>query len=255
MHPRTFVPAVVAGMLASAIVASPALGQMQDGPLVLAHFVHVDEVDVPDFEEAARAHAQWHRDQGDSWAWPIYQAMTGQGTEYVALSPNHTWGDFDNPQVPMDEDLDHWVEDGGARFVTSTESAMWMELADVSNPPSDPPPPIVQVIEWDILPGGEEAVMHGIGKYKEAVDEAGIDFPFTWSRMVSREGPPRIFLAIWAESFAEWDQEGSSPMEIMTEAYGAYEARQIFADMAEAWTEVSSRIWVFRPDLSYTPGM
>jgi len=255
MHVRHRVSGTLIAALAIATPVEPALAQSQDGPLVLAHFVRVDEVDVSDFEEAARAHAQWHRDQNDSWAWPIYQAMTGQGTEYVALSPNHSWADFDDPQVPMDRDLEHWIEDGGARFVTSTESVIWAELPDVSNSPADPPPPIVQVIEWEIQPGGEEAVMHGIGKYKEAVDEARLDFPFTWSRMVSREGAPRIFLTIWADSFAEWDGEGPNPMEIMTEAYGAYDAREIFADMAEAWTEVSSRIWVNRPDLSYTPGM
>ncbi|NIP60938.1 MAG: hypothetical protein GWM92_21690, partial [Gemmatimonadetes bacterium] len=86
--------------------------------------------------------------------------------------------------------------------------------------------------------------MHGIRKYKEAVDEQGIAARFTWSRVVSAGGPPRIFVAIWTESFAEWDEEGPDPFEIMSGAHGDYEAREIFDAMADSWVEVNSRIWV-----------
>lgn len=228
--------------------------EAQDGPVTIGHFVSVHTVDVTAFEEAARQHMEWHASQNDTWEWPVYQAMTGKGVEYVAVSPNHRWADFDNPAVDMDADVANWIETAG-EYEVEAETMIWTELTEFSIPPADPPPPIVRVIEWRIRPGGERAIMHGIEKYKEAVDQLGVDDPFTWSRVVSQEGPPRIFIAIWSESFAEWDEEGPDPIEIMSEAHGEYEAREIFDAMADSWAEVNSRIWVHRPDLSYSPGM
>ena len=132
----------------------------------------------------------------------------------------------------------------------------WVDAPAVSNPPADPTAfPIVQVIEFEIKSGGEEAVSHGMEKFKEAVDMAGGGGPpFTWARVVSSSGPPSVFVALWAESFAAFGAEGPTPLQILVGAFGEVEGRQISDDFSAATTNTSSKIYVFRPDLSYVPG-
>jgi hypothetical protein len=236
---------------AALLLAGPA--SAQGGPVTMGHFMKVEPENVMAFEEATREHMAWHADRNDPWAWPVYQAMTGEGLEYAGLTPNHSWADFDDPPVPMDEDMAHWLDIGGD-LVASIEASAWVSMEEVSNPPTGAAPPIVQVYEWEIT-GNEEALMHIIQMYKEAVDEMGLDFPFGWSRVVSNEGPPRIFIAIWFNSFAELDQAGPGPMQIMAEVHGEYATRNAAEAAAAAWRSVGSRIWVLRPDLSYLPSM
>lgn len=242
-------------MAAATAVVTAAPAAAQEGPLVMAHFLDVELQDVPRFEEAAREHVAWHAEQNDPWAWPLYSAMTGKGIEYVYLSPGHTWADFDDPPIDPADDMADWLETGG-EYVAGIETMAWVQIPEVSNLPDDPSymPPIVQVFEWEIT-GNEEAIMHIVGMYKEAFDELGMDGYFEWSRVVSNEGPPRIFIAVYFESFAEMDEEGPNPMEVMAEVHGEYAVREAAEAAGAAWTPTNSRIWTLVPDLSYTPSM
>lgn len=61
------------------------------------------------------------------------------------------------------------------------------------------------------------------------------------------------FVVVPASSFAEFDIEGPEPPEILAQAYGMTEARNILEMFSGAMTFTASRIWVLRPDLSNTP--
>lgn len=224
----------------------------QSGDVSMAHFVKVQLADVPAFEEASREHMAWHADRNDTWAWATYQAMTGDGIEYVAITPDHNWADWDNPVVDPAEDYAHFIDVAGD-LVQSMESMAWVPLSDLSNRPANPGP-IVQVYEWEVV-GSEEAIMHILGMYKEAVDEVGMDRPFTWYRTISNDGPVRIFIAVYFDSFSELDGGGPGPMEIMAEVHGEYATRTAAEASGAAWRTTGSQIWVMRDDLSYMPGM
>ena len=238
--------------LISVIVCSlsrPAAGQ--NGPITLGGFETVKGTDVEAFERAARSHNQWHRQQGDPWIWAAYQAMTGP-TEYVFVSPGHRWADFDSPPLDMAADLAHWAGSGG-RHTQTEVFRIWQELPALSNQPADPTAfPVVQVLEFQIRPGGdEEAIWNAVGKYKEAVGEQG---NFGWARVVSSEQTPRFFAALWHPNFAALDSPAPDPLTVMAEAHGRAEARAAADAFNANAAVVSTRIWVLRPDLSYMPG-
>ena len=47
--------------------------------------------------EAGRAkHMAWHKQQGDTWTWHVWEVTTGPETgSYIVVSPNHQWQDLD----------------------------------------------------------------------------------------------------------------------------------------------------------------
>jgi len=111
---------VLAG-LASLALAPPLVAQQSE--VTLGFFVRVSAENVPDFEEAAAEHAQWHADQNDTQTWAAYQALTGPQSEYAFLA-GMAWAALDNPSLDMGADVAHWASEV-APFTQSEEAMMW----------------------------------------------------------------------------------------------------------------------------------
>ena len=241
---------VLAGFTALAISAPIAA---QDNLITFGVFVNIPTVNTPDFEDAAREHAQWHADQNDTQAWPAYQALTGRAVEYVFLAPGMQWSGFDNPSVDIMADQAHWAQ-SGARYAESEEVIIWADVPNSGNPPADPTAfPIVQVFEFEVNPGGEPSVLRAIERFKTAIDASGSELRYGWSRVVSADGPPSYFIAIWAPDFATLGTPGPTPIEVLSSAFGPAEAGDVVATFERGTTSTASQIWTLRPDLSYFP--
>ena len=223
----------------------------QDNLVTLGYFITVRTEHLSDFEEAARKHNDWHADQNDPQAWVAYQAFTGHG-EFAFLAPDMSWASLDAPAVDMASDVAQWA-DSGAEFVETEDVVLWTTIPG-GNPPEDATQyPVVQVYEFEINPGGQAAATNTIQRANEALQRTNIHFE--WSALVSQDGPPSVFLALWFQSFAELGTPGPGPDRIMADAFGPAQGARILASFNEATTARSSQIWVLRPDLSYFPGM
>ncbi len=236
-------------LLALAIGFAPPV-TAQDNNISMAYFMTVDDANAPDLEEGMRRHQEWHRDQNDTWSWGAWQAITG-APEYAYLSGDHAWADFDNPGVDPAEDGADWAETGGPHTESNSVS-MWMSLDEISHPGGEQPA-VVQVFEFTLNPGGQEAFMHFAQKFVEAVRSTNSPIRFEWSQVVSGPGGSTHFVAVPAANFAAFGLRQGGPPAVLREAYGATEARQLLEMFAGAMTAGASRIWVYRPDLSYMP--
>lgn len=242
-------PAFFLAVLAAAVVAMPAAAQ--DNLITLGVFVTVRTENLPRFEQQMREHNDWHASQSDPQPWATYQALTGHG-EYAVLAPNMTWASMDAPALDMGTDVAHWAE-SGARYVDTEEVVLWTNLPG-GNPPDDAGQyPVIQVYEFEINAGGQAATMNTIEKATEALAATGIHFQ--WSAVISQDGPPSTFLALWFQNFAELGTPGPGADQIMADAFGAGQGARILAEFSRATTARSSQIWMFRPDLSYMPAM
>lgn len=231
------------------VVAIPAAAQ--DNLVTLGAFVTVRAENVPEFEQQVREHNEWHASQNDPQAWVTYQALTGHG-EYALLAPNMTWASMDAPALDMGTDVAHWAGSAG-QYTETEEFVMWTNISG-GNPPEDGGQfPIVQVYEFEINSGGQTAAFSAIQRANEALSKTGMHFE--WSTIISQDGPPSAFLAIWFQSFAELGTPGPGADQIMADAFGAGEGARILAQFSQATTPTSSQIWMFRPDLSYMPAM
>lgn len=246
-----FLRLIFAAVIAFAI-ASPATAQ--DGNLSLYVLVNVESEDTPDFEAALVEHNAWHAEQNDPTPWVTYMALTGTVQDYIIFAPARTWAWMDQPAVDIHADQMHW-SNSGAQHTVSEEIFLMASLDEMSRMPENPAEyPVVQVFSWEIT-GDENHVTRAIESYKEAVDEAGADVHFEWSRSVSSDGPTEYVIALFAESFEALGDPGPNPMDLMAESMGVAETASVFQDFGDAVAFTGSRIWVFRPDLSYVPEM
>jgi hypothetical protein len=219
----------------------------QDGNVATSFFMTVDDANVPELEEGLRDHAEWHVRQGDPWQWAVWQAVTGP-PEYAYVSAGHDWSDFDNPSVDPGEDASNWSETGGP-YSERIDARMWVDMTEVSQPFLEPPT-MLQVFEFSVNPGGDEALMHFAQKFVDAARSTNSPVRFVWSRVVSAAAGSTHFVAVPLAGFAALGDMGE-PFPMLVEAYGMTEARQLFATFADAATSAGSRIWVLRPDLSH----
>ena len=240
-------------LFATMTLAAPAIAQ----ELAISVFTTVATENVPRFEDAARAHSEWHGQQNDTQAWPVYQAFTGRSAEYVFVAPNMTWASMDNPSLDMADDQAHWTQTA-AQHVESEDIQLWTQMTAASNPLPDEMGadyPVVRVVEFEILPGGDGAFLNAIRMFKDAMDAQAPDLYFAWNRVVSADQPPGAFIAVWAPSFEELGAPSPSPLTRMGEQFGVEAAGAASEAFNRSVRTTADRVWLFRPDLSYMPGM
>lgn len=234
----------------AALLLAPTV-QAQDGPISRGYLVQVALRDVPALEAAIKAHQDWHRAQGDTWTWFVASSTTGRLGEYVNITGGHNWADFDNPPVDPAADLGNWLQTGGL-IDQVTSSWLGRDLPELGRP-STAEPTIVQVIEFELLPGGEQGVLEAAAKIKEAADAANFEGGWSWSRSVSQDGPPTLTFVIPGANWAAFDVDDEEFFGMMVQKFGQEETMRIFKLFYEGAREISSRMWAARLDLSYFP--
>ena len=226
----------------------------QGGVVTEGYVVHVEGSHVSAFEEGLRRHNEFHAERGESWAWLVWSNATGAVGDYVIMTPGHDWADFDDRPVPYDEDAAHFYETAGSHAASVT-AMMWEDLPDVSRLPgeADWAPALVQVYDFELLMGHERAVMEMITKFKDAADAAQWPGQFGWNRSLSGDGPPTISVFVPQANWAGFGAEMDDVWEVMTAHHGEEEAMRLMRGFEQGVRPLSSRIWMFRADLSYMP--
>ena len=137
---------------------------------------------------------------------------------------------------------------------------IWDTWVDVSMPPAPdaPPAPIVQTVEFafDCTDDGRHAIMAAMKQFHGAVSGAGAPFQYTFNEVVTHDGGPTMFVALFLQNFAGLDADDPEAMQSMLEgALGRHQAREMIRTFEKHLKLTQVRIWVHRPDLSYRPGM
>jgi hypothetical protein len=109
-------------------------------------------------EEGRKRHMDFHRKQGDTWTWLVWETVTGEGTgTYLATTFGHSWKDLDTWETKMGA-AD--TADGNTNlspYVSNMTASLWMALKDVSNPGSMTEIPKMEEVNHFLLkPGSEE---------------------------------------------------------------------------------------------------
>jgi hypothetical protein len=241
----------------AALIGVAAPLQAQDGNVTIAYFVTTDMANVMQLEDGIRGHVGWHAEQNDPWPGFVYSAMTGE-TEYVWVSPGHTWADFDSPAVDHGADQADFVSRAG-NHVHTVDVRMWVTWDDVSRAPApDAMIPMWQVIEWKFknTSEGYQAVRNAFGKVKAAIEQQEDPFNYTVNEVVSSDAGPELFVAIARHSMAEMGMSEPDGLErMLAQAYGHAEAVAIVRTFEKYLTPTANRFWVLRQDLSHLPGM
>ena len=215
------------------------------------------------WEAAFREHVDWRRSRDDTWTWHTYVLASGDRLgQYLTLSADHAWADFDAPDVPEREDAADLSSRLGPHL-EALRSGFWHELVDFSRPPDDPPPfPLIQIVDYRIKPGRRAVFERNVEQFGEALDKTGFAAAYLWFVKPHGGAAARTFTRIVPR--ADWASMMPAPgaqsapgvrtsYDAMRATFGEAGLQAWIASFGESVEWLTSTLWRHRPDLSYVP--
>jgi hypothetical protein len=206
------------------------------------------------FEAAGKEHIAWHRQKNDTWAWSVWQVMSGPGTgEYIAGTFGHKWSDFDTAPVPREED----EADANTRVGPYTESVetQFVDFLPKHSRPSDSntPSKFSTVVTILLKQGMEDEYLNAVSKIPPAMEKTNWPGRYGFYTLANGGEHPTFFLVLPREKWADFAPLDKPFEKMMEEAYGREDARAILKTLDKSTAKVTSEMMVYRPDMSYVP--
>ena len=247
---------IVVGLLVLPL-AAPAGAQDGSGTLTKWYLSTVKTGHDVQWEQAYKEHLDWHRQHNDTWTWNTYMIVSGERLgQYITMSPDHAWADFDAPAVSEREDAADATSKLGPH-IESLSSGFWNELRDLSRPPdASPPYPLIQIIDYGIKFGKRAVFERNVVQFGQTVDATNVPATYLWFVKPDGGAASRTFTRIvpranWASMEPKPGAPGS--FEAFRETHGAAGLQQWIDDFGESVEWLTSEFWQHRPDLSYVP--
>jgi len=250
---RGIIVAVVVPLILSC--ALPVAAQ-EETPGVVAkwHLVIVKPGEALQFENAYREHLKQHALNNDPWAWNTWQIVNGQHLgQYVILTPNHTWEEFDQhaeaSRMDMADLTAHVLP-----HVQSISSTLEAVESSISNWTEDSSRPnLVEITVFKLKYDRNREFFQAAGKIHQAVVAKDPTRQYAWFSTVNGSDGPTMMLAIPHQNWAGFVREGPSVWELLEKAYGESEAGEIRKMVGTSIRSEHSYVLQHRVDLSYQP--
>jgi len=200
------------------------------------------------FETALKQHAQWRKDNGDPWAWEVFQVINGQNMgDYIVISGGHKWSDFDDYNDFRPKGYQHFAAnvaplvEANTSVISATDTTIVRGVEGAY--------PLVQVIYYKLAPGKTQQFAEAAGKYHKAFMEK--DYPARYALGWNVNGGNFDALLVFPQdNWAAFEGPDTSTMEVMQEVYGEQEAKAIAEAFETSIAESRSIVMLRRSDLS-----
>jgi hypothetical protein len=241
-------------ILVSALALS-AFAQQDPGTITRGFRIKVKPGMAKQFEEAYKKHIAWHEQHKDTWFWDAYLIESGDRIgEYVVITGDHHWSDFDNRGDMGKADSADFAANG-QQYVESTEGWYSRMHPSLSRIPKDMGEsyPILRVTNYSLKGSHVENFKHVFAKYSKACEKTDRPNHFVVIENLTGEDQPSFTVVGMEKSWAGMKPVEQSVGEMMREVYGSAEAessRKMFFDAIR-----SQRTDMVRhlPELSYRP--
>ena len=226
-------------------------------PLIQLLRVSVHPRAIPRYERAVRRLAEKARGDSDTVQWSARVTQGVDGIQFGFLVPTENFA-----QLAAREQIDamarrlfgesegNAVLDELSEGVQSQSFSVLSPREDLSNAPLPfaAPPPLIHHMLIRVRPGGQEALENTIKKLLEAAAKVGDKRQLlTAQTLIGDLGESGIAQPI--QDPAQLDSQ-KTPPELLTEAFGEQEAREILAAGRERMESAVTLLSVHRPDLS-----
>ena len=206
------------------------------------------------YEAGRKKHMGWHKAQGDTWAWDVFEIMTGPDSGgYIIASGNHQWADFDTwlAKFGDGDTADAAASMAGAQGGSVT--SYWTQLSSVSRlPPANERLPLLTLTVYRVKPGSDGALLTAITKLNAALDAAKFPVRSIWYRLSNGGDVPSYAVVSPRANMAALGPVPSL-LETVEKQLGKAAsdalAKSFFDNVTGATTELLQR----RADLSYVP--
>ena len=251
----TRIVTVIVGLLL--LVSSPAPAQDASGTITKWFLSTITPGHDLEWEEAFKAHLEWRRQQNDTWVWHTYKVVSGDRLgQYLTMTTDHAWANFDAPAVPVREDEADRVAKLGPH-IESLSSGFWTELKALSRPPDMVPPfPLIQVVDYGVKVGQRATFELNVAQFGQTVDEQNLSAAYLWFMKPDGGAATRTFRRI--VPYANWGALGAGPggavnYDPFIATHGQAGLERWIEMFAESVDWLTSEFWEYRPDLSYIP--
>ncbi len=249
-----FRPGILFGVISILLMALPIAAQEQAGNLGRVYFVKPKAGMELQYEEAAKRHRDWHRQQKDTWTWHTWQVVNGERLgQYVVGTFNHTWEDFDaHAEFDAADTAD--VLANLSKYEESVSNVITLYRPDISGPPNgEVPLPLAVVIRVDLNVGRTPDFNYYQKKFKAAREKTKWGGAGSWFQLVNGSEGPAFVLVLPRKNWAGVKPEERSIPQMLEEAYGRKEAESLLELNRKTVRRVQTDIQMYRPDLSYIP--
>ncbi len=239
-----------------AVCASVSAGAQQSQNTVLEAHRVTPKAGMRAQLEAGRAkHMAWHKQQGDTWAWHVWEVTTGPETgSYIVTSPNHQWQDFDAWAAKMGKGDAADAAVNLEPYQASASTSYWVMLADASRPPAPGGAPAKGTLTtYRIKQGKNGQFREALRTLKGALEKGNYPRRSIWYTLAN--GGPTGTFAVFVPraSMAEMALTEPSMRDVVEKALGRSAGEAALDAFSDAVESGSSELLEFRADLSYLP--
>lgn len=254
MHNTKTLIALLAALLLGLV--SQNVRAQADNNLARIYYVDVKAGHGAEFEAALQKHAQWRKQQGDPWAWMVFQVVNGENLgDFYIRSGDHAWKDFD--------DYAEFSAKGGADFNTNVtphiESiSSLMTAVDMENsnwPQDDRPLNLFSVTTFHLKPGQGPVFNQAVSKAMGVIKEHNRPGYVGFERVVNGLNSDAVFLVEPYENWAAMQGPEEDLGAFLIRILGQEDAMKLFQQFDSTYDELESQVLMLRPELSVLPGM
>jgi len=205
-------------------------------------------------EEGRKKHMAWHKKQGDTWTWEIWQVETGESAgNYLAVTFGHSWQDLDAWDQKYGEADTADVEQSMAPYIEKTVPSIWMFMKDASRPLDPYAPKMAQVSHYLVKPGKEADFEDTIKKMNDAITKSDWPPHYAWFALMDGGEQPHYALVYYMNGWAGMAEPEPSFGAMLEKVVGKHDADSLThtfdSCIHKEWAETIR----YRPDLSYVP--
>jgi hypothetical protein len=225
----------------------------------MIHYDDVDPANAPAYEENAKAWVAAFKEAelGEEWAWWTY---SGPNFTYAFLTDVPNYASLDNAderwgavvEAVGKEKLDELSADGGGASAHRHELTKKLPEYDYTPEGGVGEVGFVHVSTHSVKPGMGDQFKELLAKVTEARKKVGGPMAVRANHIEFGHGSYQ-FATLAKDAATYYSERGTG--KVLTEAYGADEAKAMFDQWRECVTDYETSDWYFEPELSYMPGM
>ncbi len=208
------------------------------------------------YETACKRHWVWHQKMGDTWAYYIWQIVSGEGSgTYMVCSFGHSWKEVDE----SDQLVGGEEDDPAARlepYLDAEWESYYRYLPNLSIAPNAgfSPSAKLAVTRWLVKQDEVDSFISAQSSTKDALQKAGYSGHLRWYQLVDGGETPQFLMLVDRDNWAAYEHAlDESLAGIMEKTYGKDRAARITGDVRRAVRSQYVETWQYRPDLSFVP--
>jgi len=246
---------VVAGWAQTSSTA--AINQQNANNYCRIYFVTPKAGQTQQYEAGRKKHAQFHRNQKDTFTYQAFSIDTGdRAGSYVYSTCGHALKDLDEWEARMGKADAADAAMTMDPYTQSGSNGVYLYRADMSlGSLSGTPPPLTLVTVYQLHPGTAQDFIAAIKQVNDALSKQP-DWPKTsgWVQLVNGGEGPTFVLINGRKGWADFASTPKSVADVLTEAYGKEQADAIQKTIRDCTAHLYTEASTYRADLSYIAG-